>query len=97
MLKKALSCLMVIMVAFLVGCAANTHIIGDGAKGSDVVSKRQWYALWGLAPLNKVDSKDMAGSATSYEINTQQSFVDVLITSILGGGLLYTRTVTVKK
>ena len=98
MLKKSISIMVLaVTVMFFVGCAAHTHIIGDGAKGSDLVSNKQWYAVWGLASLNKVDSKDMAGNATSYEIHTETSFVDAIISGILGGGLISCRTVTVKK
>jgi len=97
MRKKISTMVLTLAVLVFVGCAAHTHIIGDGAKGSEVVSKKQWYAVWGLASLNKVESKDMAGSATSYEIHTETSFVDAIISGILGGGLFSCRTVTVKK
>jgi hypothetical protein len=97
MLRKFSVFVMALALVAFVGCAAHTHIIGDGAKGNENVSSKQWYAVWGLASLNKVDSKEMAGSATNYEIHTETSFVDAIISGILGGGLISCRTVTVKK
>lgn len=97
MLKKLSTMVLALVFLVFVGCAAHTHIIGDGAKGNDAVSKKQWYAVWGLASLNKVDSKQMSGDAASYEIHTETSFVDAIISGLLGGGLFSCRTVTVKK
>jgi hypothetical protein len=97
-MKKAFSVIMIaLLVSFMVGCAANTHIIGDGAKGSEVVSAKQWYILCGLVPLNKVDTKAMAGDATNYEIKTQQSFIDVIISGITSCVTISCRSVSVKK
>ncbi|MCF7912600.1 MAG: Bor family protein [Candidatus Cloacimonetes bacterium] len=96
-MKKILVVLVVITMLFVVSCSTNIHKIGKGAQGGDVISQRQWYAVYGLAPLNTVDTNQMAGDVQDYEIITQQTFVDGLITSILGSFTISCRTVTVKK
>jgi hypothetical protein len=88
---------MTVLVTFLVSCAAHIHVIGEGAKGSDVVNAKQWYILMGLVPLNKVDTKAMAGDAANYEIKTQQSFIDAIISGITSCVTISCRSVTVKK
>ena len=97
MLKKISVILFALAFLVFVGCAANTHIIGSGAKGSDSVSKKQWYAIWGLSPMNKVDTKEMAGTSTDYEIRTEKTFTDAIISAICLGTFFQCRTVTVKK
>lgn len=52
------------------GCTANVHVIGDGPKGGATVKQKQWYALYGLVPLNHVDSKAMAAGAEDDQIKT---------------------------
>jgi hypothetical protein len=73
------------------------HVVGDGAKSSQVEEAKQWYVLWGLVPINEVDTKKMAGDVTDYTITTQQSFVDVVIGIFTGLISVYPRTVTVTK
>jgi hypothetical protein len=98
MIKKSLSCCVIMLLfTFLIGCAAHTHIIGTGPQGNETVSAKQWYAVYGLASLNKVDTREMAGGATNYEIDTKASFLDAVISGILAGGLISCRSVTVKK
>ncbi|MFB3133649.1 MAG: Bor/Iss family lipoprotein [Rhodothermales bacterium] len=79
------------------GCSAHTHIIGDGGDGSETVEKRQWYVLWGLVPINDVDSAEMADGATDYTIETEQSALDVIINIFTSFVSVYSRTVTVTK
>jgi hypothetical protein len=92
--------IIITIVAFcflLTACYTHTHIVGNGAQGSKVVTARQWYAVYGLAPLNKVDSQAMAGGAKDYEITTQQSFIDGVINMFTGSFTVTCQTVTVKK
>ena len=51
--------------------------------------------VW-LATLNEVDTREMAGEAENYEIKTQTTFIDGLI-SALTTSLIFPRTVTVTK
>jgi hypothetical protein len=97
MLKKAVSLVLVVCFLFLIGCAAHVHKVGNGPQGNQVVTKRQWYIAWGLAPLNEVDTNAMAGNSTDYQIKTEITAVDVIINAITGWLSLYSRTVTVTK
>ena len=72
-LKKCTALLLVVCMLFVFGCATHIHKVGDGAKGSTVEKGRQWYILFGLVPLNDVDSHAMAGAETNYTIKTQAS------------------------
>jgi hypothetical protein len=98
MLRKLASvAILALVVMMLVGCAAHTHIVGTGPAGSDVVVKRQWYAIWGLVPINQVDSGAMAAGATNYSIHTEASFLDVIINIFTQYVTITSRTVTVTK
>lgn len=91
---------MILILAFaciLAGCAAHTHYIGTGAQGDAKVEARQWYVLFGLVPINNVDTRDMAGGLPDYTIETKQSFLDVVINIFTGAVSVYSRTVTVTK
>jgi len=85
------------IVLFEVGCYTHHHIVGNGAKGNTEVTARQWYILFGLVPLNNVDTKEMAAGATDYEIITQTSFLDIVMNMFTGYITVYSRTVEVKK
>jgi hypothetical protein len=81
----------------LTSCDSINHTVGSGAKGANSEQAKQWYILFGLVPLNNVDSKSMAGGATDYTINTQRSFVDGLIGIFTGILTIHPTTVTVTK
>lgn len=98
MLKKAVLLLVIVSFLFVVtGCYTHMHKVGDGAQGSDMIAQKQWYALWGLVPINQVDSQTMAGGAENYNITTQHSFIDIVIGCFTGIVTVYPTTVTVKK
>ncbi len=82
---------------FLAGCMTHIHVVGDGAKGSAVEQERQWYVLWGLVPINKVDSAQMAKGAKNYEIKTESNALDVIINIFTSAVTVYSRTVEVKR
>ena len=98
MLRKLASTLfLALLVMMLAGCAAHTHVVGTGAAGTDVVQMRQWYALWGLVPINQADSGAMAAGATNYSIHTELSVLDWVISIFTGIVTINSRTVTVTK
>ncbi|MFC2088204.1 Bor/Iss family lipoprotein [Calditrichota bacterium] len=97
MLKKIISIILVFSIIFLTGCYAVNHTVGEGAKGNTTVTERQWYVLFGLVPINEVNSKAMADGATDYEIKTEMTFVDVVIGIFTGLVSIQPTTVTVKK
>ncbi len=97
MFRKLSAVLLIVGILFVIGCAAHTHKVGNGAQGIHMTEARQWYALWGLTPLNEVNTSAMAGSATDYEITTEINTVDFIINALAGSISIYTRTVTVRK
>ena len=94
--------MLLLALAFLLSsCNATMHTVGTGGKGNCKspgqydAKKKQMYLFWGLLPLNKVDSKELAGGAENYTIRTTTSFGDGLI-AIPGSYLLGFRTQTVR-
>ena len=79
------------------GCCAHIHKIGNGPAGNNKIEARQWYILWGLIPINEVDSHAMAGDATNYEIRTEMTPIDFIIGMFVGVITVNSRTVTVTK
>lgn len=53
--------------------------------------------LWGLVPLNTVDAKAMANGASDYTVVTQMTFIDGLISALIGGLSVGARTVSVTR
>jgi len=86
-----------LIVIFTISCSTHTHTIGEGSITGREVSQKQWYIAYGLAPLNKVDTNEMAGDAENYEIITQTSFVDGIINLFTLNFSVSCRTVTVVK
>jgi len=97
MKKMAVLMFVVLIASFAIGCAAHIHTVGAGPQQSEKEAGRQWYILWGLVPLNDVDSKAMAGGASDYEIKTEISPIDFLIGIPAGLITVQSRTVTVTK
>lgn len=97
MLKRMVVFCLIAMLITLLGCAAHIHKIGSGPQGDEVVKQRQWYVLWGLVPINEVDTAEMAGGAANYQIQTEMSPTDVLINIFTSVVSVSSRTVTVAK
>ncbi len=96
-MKKALSILLIASFTLLfVSCFTQRHIVGEGAKGNRVETAKTWYVLWGLVPINKVDTNEMAKGAKDYEIITQFSFVDIIIGIFTSYVTIYPMSVEVK-
>ncbi len=77
------------------GCFTQRHVVGDGAQSGQIEEARQWFVLWGLVPINEVDSAEMADGARSYEVKTEHNAVDVIISIFTSLITIYPRTVTV--
>lgn len=97
MFRKLSAAFLIVGMLFVIGCATHVHKIGDGAQGSGTIEARQWYILYGLVPINSVDTNAMAGDATDYEITTQYTLLDAIITAVVSSITITTRTVSVKK
>jgi hypothetical protein len=89
--------LIVVMTMVMLGCSAHAHKVGAGAQGSDIQTARQWYVLWGIIPINEIDTNTMAGPVNDYEVRTEQSAVDFIISMFTGIVTVNCRTVTVTK
>ena len=97
MLRKFSAIVLILGVLLFIGCAAHVHKVGNGAQGNDMMMARQWYVLFGLVPINEVDTNAMAGTATDYEIMTQYTGLDVIINIFTGVISVNSRTVIVRK
>ena len=97
MLRRFAAIVMLLCMFGLLGCSAHTHIVGSGASSGAADEARQWYILFGLIPLNDVDTSTMAAGASNYEITTEQSFLDVIMNIFTGYVTITSRTVTVTK
>lgn len=96
MIKRILT-LAVLCTFLLTSCYTITHQVGNGAQGTATKEARQWFILWGLVPLNNVDSKVMAGGATDYTITTTQTGLDVIIGIFTSAITVAPMTVKVQK
>ena len=97
-MKKLKQLIMVfIMAVVLSSCMTLTHTVGEGAKSGATIQKRQWYALWGLIPINPVDSKTLAGGATSYTVTSQVTVTDWFLNIFTSIVTIYSQTVEVQK
>lgn len=96
-MKKLLIVAALTLAFVTTSCVAHIHTVGEGPKTNKVETARQWYILFGLVPLNKVDTNTMAGDAKNYEIKTETSVLDVLISIPASYITVSSRTVTVKK
>ena len=94
---KKITALVMLTCFLFVGCSTHIHTIGDGSQTGESNSTRQWYALFGLVALNEVDVDAMADGAANYEIKTQSSFVDILISGFTNYVTVSCRSVTVTK
>jgi hypothetical protein len=97
-MRKFKALIVVLVFAFAItSCYSLEHTVGAGAQGNDVVSEKQWYALWGLVPLNDVDSQEMARGAENYTIHSQFKFVDYVISAFTGIITIQVLTVEVER
>ena len=109
--NKLITITLIISMLFI-SCATHLHTVGHGPQSGVRQVSRQYYIIFGLVPINSVDTKELAGidlngnPIENYEIKTQYTVIDwaiqmglFIITMPIGGlgGLLSSRTVTVTK
>jgi hypothetical protein len=94
---KKISLALALVVVLFSSCYTLTHTVGTGGSGGEKVEKRAWYVLWGLVPLNTVESKALAGNATNYTVTTGHTVVDVLLNIVTGLVTIGSQTVSVQK
>ena len=76
----------------LTSCFSYTSVVGNGAQGNQSVTEWNHYVIYGLAPVDVSDSKEMAGGAENYTVHTRQTFVNGLVNALTFG--IYTPTTT---
>lgn len=86
-----------LLVFMLSSCMTLTHVVGNGGTSGVATEQKQWYALWGLVPVNNVDSKAMAGGASNYTVKSQVKFVDYVISAFTSVISFNVQTVSVQK
>jgi hypothetical protein len=97
-MKKKKSFLALFLLVFMLSsCMTLTHVVGNGGTSGVSTEQKQWYALWGLVPVNNVDSKAMAAGATSYTVKSQVKFVDYVISAFTSVISFNVQTVSVQK
>ena len=92
--------MMLVGSLLIVGCSTHVHTVGAGPQTGLTNTARQYYILYGLIPLNTIDTGEMSGGASDYEIQTQIGPADAGIavaSSIMIGGIVSSRTVKVTK
>ena len=94
MIKRSMKMMTILFASsmLLTSCYSYTTVVGSGAKGNSQTKEWNHYVIYGLAPVGVSDAKVMAGGATDYTVNTQQTFVNGLIAAITFG--IYTPTMT---
>ena len=81
--RGGLAAALALALVLLTACQVHSHRIGGGATGSGEESARQFYILFGWLPLNDVDTQRMTADLSSYEIRTEFSAIDLLLTPLL--------------
>ena len=81
----------------MISCSTHVHTVGNGPQTGQVETARQWFILFGLVPLNSVDTDAMAAGAADYQIQTQTAPMDILIAIPATYVTVSSRTVTVTK
>ena len=96
----AVTFIALVAFALLPGCFTFTHTVGKGPlnpKAPVVVEETRWFALYGIVPLDSLDSGSLAGTAKDYRVTTQFTFVDCVISTFTSLVTFYRQTVIVEK
>ena len=96
-MKKLVIAMIVVFALVIVGCSTHVHTVGAGPQTGQVEKATQWYVLFGLIPLNTVDTNGMIGGTDNYEIKTQIAPINILTGYFTQFVTVTSRTVTVTK
>ncbi len=89
---KKLFVLGVLASTLLTSCYSYTTVVGEGAKGNKETKQWNHYVIFGLAPVGVSNPATIANGAKDYNVTTEQSFVNGLLSAITFG--IYTPTTT---
>ena len=97
-MRKMLTALVcALTLSMTAGCYTMNHTVGEGARGTQETSKRQWFALWGLVPITDTDSQDLAGDAKDYTVETEFSIINILLNLVTTWVTITSQDMTVTK
>lgn len=74
----------VVVMLLMAGCSTMTHTVGKGKQTGIKEEASQWYLFWGLMPVSVQDSQVIAKGASDYKVTTKMTFVDGLISWVIG-------------
>ena len=97
MLKRLATIVILLVIACVIGCAKHTHTVGHGPGFNRTNVERQWYILYGLVPINDIDTKSMAEGRSNYQITMQITLMDFIYQAILSPMTITSRTVSVTR
>ncbi|MEM7199889.1 MAG: hypothetical protein AAF628_06465 [Planctomycetota bacterium] len=89
------SCLAALMP--LSGCHVHEHRVGGGAVGAGEHRMRQFYMFFGFLRLNQVEPQRYTANLSSYDIVTEFSFIDLVLSPLLLPLTVTSRTVVVSE
>jgi Bor protein len=95
--RGVLAAVVVVLSLVCTSCFTQSIVIGSGASGAQEETAQSWYLVYGLANLSQTNIPAMAKGANNYTVTFQRTFVDGLLSYILGGGLVSVESVTVRR
>jgi hypothetical protein len=97
--KRAAVAAAVCACLLLPGCFTFTHTVGRGPMSPQpvIVAETQWFALWGVAELDPVDSQALAGTTKDYRVTTKFTVMDAVISAFTSFVSFYRQTILVEK
>jgi hypothetical protein len=87
--------LAILLITSITSCYSVSYAVGSGSKTGEVITEKNQFLVYGLAPLKIADPTKMAGDAKDYQVTIKHTFVDGLFNLITSG--LYTPTTTIIK
>jgi hypothetical protein len=92
--------MLVVFCLSFIGCATikvggTAQLAPSTSTGEKIASKRCWFALWGLVPLGDNTSDSIVPANSKVRVETKMTTVDFLLSMIVGGLTLQTKTVEV--
>ena len=83
----------------LPGCFTFTHTVGRGPMSPQpvITEETQWFALWGVAEMDPVDSQSLAGTTKDYRVTTKFTVMDAVISAFTSFVSFYRQTIIIEK
>ena len=88
-----------VAASLLFGCFSMTTTVGAGPMSvpPKEAYTHRWFALYGLYPMDDLDSKSLSGGAKDYRVTTEFTFEDVVMSAFTSFATFYRQTVIVEK